>query len=418
MKNLKLKVKSLLIATLIASSFTIKASADTSDIYLSSVKNASNNIELSIDNIEDDIRAFQIKIKLNSAVEFDSLEWDSSLNSSTIVKNYKLNDDNSIDIYVTSDNILNKDDILEIGTIVLKNPENIQNYGSVVVEGEDFKYIYSEQNKKGEVSNLESLFSNKQDDGNGTGDDSNGGNDAIIPPTNDDESLDNGSNDENGDVILPPSNEDGLSDNNNSGSSGSGSSHKHHKNESENDNSVNDNTENNNTVNGNTNSNVNNQNLNWVKNPDNTWKLLNDGKAVSGWSLYNNKWYFMNESGIMQTGWKLVNNKWYYLNTDGDMATDWKFINNKWYYLNANGDMATGWKLVNNKWYYLNTDGDMATGWKLVNNKWYYLNTDGDMATGWKFVNNKWYYLNSSGDMAYNTVIDGYRLGSDGAWIK
>ena len=40
------------------------------------------------------------------------------------------------------------------------------------------------------------------------------------------------------------------------------------------------------------------------------------------------------------------------------------------------------------------------------------------MATGWKYVNNKWYYLNENGDMAYNTVIDGYRLDSDGAWIK
>ena len=348
MKNLKLKVKSLLIATLIASSFTIKASADTSDIYLSSVKNASNNIELSIDNIEDDIRAFQIKIKLNSAVEFDSLEWDSSLNSSTIVKNYKLNDDNSIDIYVTSDNILNKDDILEIGTIVLKNPENIQNYGSVVVEGEDFKYIYSEQNKKGEVSNLESVFSNKQDDNNGT-------DDIITPPSNEDGSSDNDNSGSNGDVITPPSNEGGSSGNGttnsgstSSGSTSSGNKHNNDKNESENDNSTNNNSD----------SNVNNESLNWVKNPDNTWILLKDGKTVTGWSLYNDKWYFMNESGIMQTGWQLVNNKWYYLNASGDMAT------------------------------------------------------------GWKYVNNKWYYLNENGDMAYNTVIDGYRLDSDGAWIK
>ena len=375
MKNLKVKLKSLLIATLIASSFTIKANADTSDIYLSSVKNTSNNIELSIDNIKDDVRAFQIKIKLNSTVEFDSLKWDSSLNSSNINKNYKLNDDNSIDIYVTSNKSLNKDDILEIGTIVLKNPENIQNYGDVVVEGEEFKYIYSDQNKKGQISNLESVFSNNQYDDNGTDDDSNSGNndsntgnDDVIPPSNEEGSPDNGDSGSNGgnDAITPPSNE-----NNNGSTSNSNkrpNKHNNNKNESENDNLINNNPD----------SNVNNQKLNWVKNPDNTWKLLNDGKIVSGWSLYDNKWYFTNESGIMQTGWKLVNNKWYYLNSSGDMAT----------------------------------------GWKLVNNKWYYLNSSGDMTTGWKFINNKWYYLNSNGDMAYNTVIDGYKLGSDGAWVK
>jgi lactocepin len=41
------------------------------------------------------------------------------------------------------------------------------------------------------------------------------------------------------------------------------------------------------------------------------------------------------------------------------------------------------------------------------------------MNTGWKLINGKWYYLNpKSGKMAYSTTIDGYKLGSDGAWIK
>ena len=29
-----------------------------------------------------------------------------------------------------------------------------------------------------------------------------------------------------------------------------------------------------------------------------------------------------------------------------------------------------------------------------------------------------WYYLQANGAMAKNTTIDGYRLGSNGAWIR
>ena len=136
----------------------------------------------------------------------------------------------------------------------------------------------------------------------------------------------------------------------------------------------------------------------WKYIDDNIWIYNKNGKPVTGWNQIDNKWYLMDSNGIMQTGWKLVDNDWYYLNT--------------------RGDMETGWKSVNSKWYYLNERGDMATGWKFINNKWYYLNENGDMATGWKLINNKWYYLNENGDMAYDTVINGYRLGSDGAWIK
>lgn len=32
--------------------------------------------------------------------------------------------------------------------------------------------------------------------------------------------------------------------------------------------------------------------------------------------------------------------------------------------------------------------------------------------------NGTWYYLNTYGSMESNTVIDGYTLGSDGAWIN
>ncbi|MGG2063296.1 hypothetical protein [Bacillus sp. S14(2024)] len=51
-------------------------------------------------------------------------------------------------------------------------------------------------------------------------------------------------------------------------------------------------------------------------------------------------------------------------------------------------------------------------------NTWYYLNESGAMVTGWLSLDNTWYYFYGSGEMAYNTRIDGYKLGSNGAWIR
>lgn len=123
----------------------------------------------------------------------------------------------------------------------------------------------------------------------------------------------------------------------------------------------------------------------------------------------------------LQEGWQLdSNNKWKFVE-NGKNTTGWKLVDNKWYYMNNNGEMLTGWiKDANEKWYFLNSNGDMATGWiKDTNGKWYFLNSSGDMATGWvKDIDGKWYFLNNSGEMLYNTTIDGYNLGFDGAWIQ
>ena len=55
--------------------------------------------------------------------------------------------------------------------------------------------------------------------------------------------------------------------------------------------------------------------------------------------------------------------------------------------------------------------------WKQDNSGWWY--ADGSSwVTGWKLLDGKWYYFNSNGYMENNTTIDGYKLGSDGAWIQ
>ncbi|NKE04692.1 SpoIID/LytB domain-containing protein [Mesobacillus selenatarsenatis] len=171
---------------------------------------------------------------------------------------------------------------------------------------------------------------------------------------------------------------------------------------------------------------------------DSKWYYFKDGAAQTGWVYYKYKWYFLDSNGKMMTGWAYDAGKWYYMNSEGIMQTGWIKDSNKWYYMQksgamhkgwltdggvkyfmkSDGSMATGWLKIGTSWYYFHSSGAMDTGWLKWNNQWYYMNTEGIMQTGWVKVGTKWYYMYSSGVMAANTTIDGYRLGSDGAWIQ
>lgn len=76
------------------------------------------------------------------------------------------------------------------------------------------------------------------------------------------------------------------------------------------------------------------------------------------------------------------------------------------------------WYQSGNEWYYTNNSGSNVTGWQQIDGNWYYMWSDGSMAKNtWLESNSKWYYLGNTGAMVYNTVIDGYTIGSEGYWI-
>ncbi|MDQ1143463.1 glucan-binding YG repeat protein [Bacillus sp. SORGH_AS 510] len=198
----------------------------------------------------------------------------------------------------------------------------------------------------------------------------------------------------------------------------------------------------------------------WVSDGGKWYFLSESGAMQTGWVKVDGKWYFLNKSGAMQTGWIKDGGQSYFLNKSGEMVTgllkegksnyilrtsgawltgnawvkdgnDWYYLTNNsatlgwiksgknWYYLNpTTGKMVTGWTSVNGVWYFMSQNGAMVTGWAKVGGEWYYLKASGAMATGWVKVSNKWYYLYSNGKMAHDTVIDGYKLDSNGAWIK
>src|SRR5471030_1905756 len=56
--------------------------------------------------------------------------------------------------------------------------------------------------------------------------------------------------------------------------------------------------------------------------------------------------------------------------------------------------------------------------WKQNNTGWWYTTDESSWTTGWTLLDGNWYYFNSDGYMAHDNIIDGYKLGSNGAWIQ
>ncbi len=166
----------------------------------------------------------------------------------------------------------------------------------------------------------------------------------------------------------------------------------------------------------------------WVQNPvqegwkqsGNKWwyQYADATYPTSTWKGIGGTWYYFDADGWMATGWKQINNDWFYFDASGAMKTGWLQNGGTWYYLTNSGAMATGWINDGGTWYYLTESGAMKTGWLKLDDNWYYLDASGSMKTGWFNDGGTWYYLKESGEMAYDTVIDGYTLNKDGAWIE
>ena len=137
---------------------------------------------------------------------------------------------------------------------------------------------------------------------------------------------------------------------------------------------------------------------------------------------------------LSNVNWQKDAKGWWILNPDGTYPkAQWLLLNNRWYYFNQEGYMLTGWLFYNNAWYYFEEkeggeQGKMSVGWKEIRGFWYYFSEEGGaeqgkMRTGWLEVKGKWYYLNpqvgaENGKMLFNTKVEGYTLGADGAWQK
>lgn len=63
----------------------------------------------------------------------------------------------------------------------------------------------------------------------------------------------------------------------------------------------------------------------WRQNDSGQWFYYENGKPVIGWKQLGGKWYYLDQTGLMQyDGWKQINGKWYYFYKDGSMAVNTK----------------------------------------------------------------------------------------------
>ncbi|VSR20495.1 choline binding protein E CbpE [Streptococcus pneumoniae] len=171
----------------------------------------------------------------------------------------------------------------------------------------------------------------------------------------------------------------------------------------------------------------------WYQAPDST------GEYAVGWNEIKGEWYYFNQTGILlQNQWKKWNNRWFYLTDSGVAAKNWKKIAGIWYYFNKENQMEIGWIQDKEQWYYMDSTGIMKTGeievaghhyyleesgamkqgWLKKANDWYFYKTDGSRAIGWIKDKDKWYFLKENGQLLVNgKTPEGYTVDSSGAWL-
>lgn len=134
----------------------------------------------------------------------------------------------------------------------------------------------------------------------------------------------------------------------------------------------------------------------WISSSGNRYYYIK-GEKVIGLATIENKQYFFDDSGAMQTGWQNADGNTYYFSSDGVMQTGWVELSEKKYYLATSGVLQTGWKKIDGNNYLFDGNGVMQTDWQTVDGSTYYFNNDGIMQTGFQTINGNKYYLGNSG---------------------
>ena len=99
-----------------------------------------------------------------------------------------------------------------------------------------------------------------------------------------------------------------------------------------------------------------------------------------------------------EEGWKLSNGRWWYSFSDGSYAKS-EYIDGYW--LDSEGWYDSSW---NGSWKH------NKIGWWFQSGSWY-------PKSEWLRIDKKWYHFDASGYLDIDKWIDGYYVGSDGAWV-
>lgn len=132
--------------------------------------------------------------------------------------------------------------------------------------------------------------------------------------------------------------------------------------------------------------------------------------ARNEWKEINGKYYYFNESGVLQTGVFTVGSKMFLTNKNGVRQKGFCVYRKRQYYANANGRLYIGWKTYEGKRYYFSPKtGGAYLGYKKIGSDRYFFDrATGEMLTGWQAVDeNRTYYFDPvSGALQKNCWIE------------
>jgi hypothetical protein len=185
------------------------------------------------------------------------------------------------------------------------------------------------------------------------------------------------------------------------------------------------------------------------------WYMQSNGQYTTGWIQDNGKWYYLGQDGYMKTGWQEYNGKYYYLNTDGSMAVNtttpdgYKVDGNGVWIQNTTTTNSNNTNINSNNVNNTNTTNNMNSNntttvvnninngtiingnvnignttninnnnSTTINNTQARENNYDNLFPCWTIINGKYYHINEDKNIDYNTTIDGYIIGADGAWIQ
>lgn len=126
MKKIKLIISTFLISVTMMSMSVMDVYAATIS-RLSRVQKSGNEIAIAIDDMESQVKGFQMSLKIEGDVSFNDIEWSNDIKNKGKA-NVKYNEtENTVDIYVTSkENLVNDKNDLEVGTIKINGKENVK----------------------------------------------------------------------------------------------------------------------------------------------------------------------------------------------------------------------------------------------------------------------------------------------------
>ena len=170
----------------------------------------------------------------------------------------------------------------------------------------------------------------------------------------------------------------------------------------------------------------------WITDENNNTYYYEDDSYVTGIRIIEDKQYYFNDNGVMQTGFirdTETNKLYFYSRVNGALKTGWQSASEGKWYQNADGEVLTGQQTIENNKYLFNEEGIMQTGFirdtesnKLyfysrvngaLKNGWqnstegkWYQNDEGEVLTGSQTIDKNKYYFNEEGIMQTGFVRD------------